>query len=454
MIHLKISIHPKFAIEKKYVLTTLFQYFKDVKISFEEHDKAETIIEANNYVIHFTADWWGKSDEKDYYINPQLQESVETNEISLFKKQFPLVSFYGKPIIEEQENKLCFKFDLLATAFQLLSRWEEKQYSPLDDHDRFPDNAHILIQHELAHRPVVNEYIALLKHILEHIYDKKISYNRKYQCYFTHDVDEVFRFDKWYAVFRILLGDLLLRKSFRAAKQTVKHYLQRIKDYKNDPSYTFEYLYELAKANQCHSSFYFLPCKKGEFDYRYCIDQPKVIEVVQNLARKDCVIGFHPSYEAYNDKHQFEKELQRLTGISDAVIQEGRHHYLRIKLPDTLRIWEANGLKIDSSLGFNQHIGFRCGICFPFHPFDYEKRTTLQLIERPLICMEVALRRQTENPDEFEQKLIDLAKVVAHYHGDFVLLWHNNNIHHPYWIKYAQRLPKILKAIAPQELPL
>lgn len=450
MIHLKINIHPKFAIEKKYVLTTLFQYFENVQINFIEHDQPETILTLENNSISFASPWWEASNEKDYYSHPQVKERVQTTEISLFEKQFPLVSFYGEPEIEEQENELHFKFDLLATAFHLLSRWEEKRYSPLDSHDRFPDSAHILIRHQLAHRPVVNEYIAIMQHILEKITGQTVNYNRKYSCYFTHDVDEVFRFNKWHSVFRILAGDLFLRKSIGAVKDTLKHYFRSLQDDKKDPSYTFEYLYTLAKTNQCHSAFYFLPGKKGEVDYRYCIDHLKVIEVIQNLAQKDCVIGFHPSYGAYEEQKQFEKELQRLAAISGTATQEGRHHYLRVKMPDTLRIWEANQLKIDSSLGFSENIGFRCGICFPFHPFDYEQRTTLQLLERPLICMEVALRKQAANPDEFEQQLIDLAKVVAHYQGDFVLLWHNNNIHHPYWRRYAERLPNMLKAIAPK----
>lgn len=126
MIHLKINIHPKFAIEKKYVLTTLFQYFENVQITITAHDQPETILAIENNSISFASNWWEASNEADYYSQPQLKEHVQATEISIFEKQFPLISFYGEPEIEAQENHLHFKFDLLATAFHLLSRWEEK----------------------------------------------------------------------------------------------------------------------------------------------------------------------------------------------------------------------------------------------------------------------------------------------------------------------------------------
>ena len=48
----------------------------------------------------------------------------------------------------------------------------------------------------------------------------------------------------------------------------------------------------------------------------------------------------------------------------------GRQHYLRWKSPDTWRILEKTGLKYDVTLSFADHEGFRCGICFPYKPFD------------------------------------------------------------------------------------
>ena len=42
----------------------------------------------------------------------------------------------------------------------------------------------------------------------------------------------------------------------------------------------------------------------------------------------------------------------------------GRMHYLRIKWPTTLYFWEKAKFAYDSSMGYADLPGFRCGTCF------------------------------------------------------------------------------------------
>jgi hypothetical protein len=47
------------------------------------------------------------------------------------------------------------------------------------------------------------------------------------------------------------------------------------------------------------------------------------------------IVGFHPSYNAYNDIIQFKEEKEVLEKASNCKIQEGREHYLRFEVPTT-----------------------------------------------------------------------------------------------------------------------
>ncbi len=49
-----------------------------------------------------------------------------------------------------------------------------------------------------------------------------------------------------------------------------------------------------------------------KYDNRYRIDEPKCIELINKIKERDHIIGFHSSYNAYNDSEQFRKEKETL----------------------------------------------------------------------------------------------------------------------------------------------
>jgi hypothetical protein len=83
-------------------------------------------------------------------------------------------------------------------------------------------------------------------------------------------------------------------------------------------------------------------------------------------------------------------------------------------------------MKIDSTLGFSAHEGFRCGTGFRFKVFDVKQRRTLELQELPLVVMDTTLhvnrRLSTEQSMEIIRSYIDLGKK---YNMPVNLLFHN-----------------------------
>lgn len=91
-------------------------------------------------------------------------------------------------------------------------------------------------------------------------------------------------------------------------------------------------------------------------------------------------------------------------------------------------------MKMDSTLGYSDCEGFRCGICVPYPVFNTLTRQPLRLLERPLVAMDVTLaayRRYT--PTEASAALRALKQQIWKHGGEFTLLWHNSSFNTPEW---------------------
>lgn len=108
-----------------------------------------------------------------------------------------------------------------------------------------------------------------------------------------------------------------------------------------------------------------------------------------------------------------------------------RQHYLNWKSPGTWRIQEQLGILYDTTLSFADSIGFRCGICLPFKPFDVVENRRLNIWELPLTVMEGSLQGlnyQNLSPEEGYKEIIRHIEIVKKFSGVFVLLWHNHSL--------------------------
>lgn len=86
----------------------------------------------------------------------------------------------------------------------------------------------------------------------------------------------------------------------------------------------------------------------------------------------------------------------------------------------------------DSTLGFADRAGFRCGTARAFRMFDLAKDRGLNLIQRPLIAMEcsvIAPRYMNlgYGPEAFDV-FSRLKQACRRVKGDFGLLWHNSHL--------------------------
>ena len=96
---------------------------------------------------------------------------------------------------------------------------------------------------------------------------------------------------------------------------------------------------------------------------------------------------------------------------------------------NTWNILNKNGIKYDLTLGYPEMIGFRCGICYPFRVFDINTKQKLDLIEIPLIMMDVTMTEYMKNynSNELRSMINNTINQVKKFNGTLNIIWHNNS---------------------------
>jgi peptidoglycan/xylan/chitin deacetylase (PgdA/CDA1 family) len=177
----------------------------------------------------------------------------------------------------------------------------------------------------------------------------------------------------------------------------------------------------------------------GGQDGIYSVDRVGIRRLLRRICERGHEIGYHGSYESFQDPVRIRREFNRLIRIADraSLTQphwSGRQHYLRWEAPTTWQAYDDAGLAYDSSVGYADHVGFRCGTCYEFPVFNLVTHKELSLKERPLIVMECSMSNpQYMNLSEEAsmERLVRLSETCKKFGGDFSFLWHNGQTGDP-----------------------
>lgn len=448
--HLIVNIPNNFLPERKYAIEILLNYFKDVTYELVYEEKDYTTFSFNKQAFLKVKDaFWNDLNEGNFdYKSLKTPQKIDELEINTSKVKTTLLSIFGEANYHEGQDCLILNSDIIASTFFMLTRWEEYVSNEKDEFNRFPDQSSLLYKNNYTHRPLVNEYLDYLRLLLSSLSSTPIEYNRNYQLHITHDVDEIYRLKPFSKFIKVLGGDLINRKSIGQFFKTISKKFNVLVNDENDPSDTFDYLMDISEKYGNVSKFYFIPGESGEKDFRYSISSKSVKNIIGKIKSRNHKVGIHPSLETNGNEVNFDMEVSRLSNVYKENITEGRHHYLAFQVPFTWRYWDKNKIKYDSSLGYRNGAGFRCGFCYDFPVFDILERKVLLTRELPLTLMEVGLTHAKKSPEEFLSIAVELANTVKKHKGDFVLLWHNNNLNHPFYQKYGNIYESLISKIS------
>jgi hypothetical protein len=315
----------------------------------------------------------------------------------------------------------------------MLTRWEEYVTQQTDDKNRFSGEFSLAFQHNFLHRPVVNEYVEFLWNVLRSLEINQNRIKRDYELIPTHDVDFL-HFPK---LSRSDLKKNLRLKGIKESLAKLKHAVFK------DPYDTFSYLMDLSEGIKSKARFYFVD-GQANHDAQEYLNTKRFLKLTDEIEQRGHIAGFHSGYYAFNSSAKAKEEKKRLEHSLKHSVKEGRQHFLRFKVPNTWKILDQIGMQIDCTLGYHDHAGFRCGVCYEYPVFDFIERRTLNLWELPLIAMDTTLVVYNKfTPEQAEKKLQELIGQVKKYNGQFVLLWHNTAVTNGRWRKYKVVFEKV-----------
>ena len=149
-----------------------------------------------------------------------------------------------------------------------------------------------------------------------------------------------------------------------------------------------------------------------------------IADAVRNMLEAGSEVGLH-GIDAWLDSSKGREELEvirRLTGISEIGV---RMHWLYYneKSPVTL---EKAGAVYDSTVGYNETVGYRAGTTQTYKPLIAER-----LLELPMHVMDTALFYLTYlglSQREASARLRQMVNTVAQYGGCLTINWHDRSL--------------------------
>jgi len=434
--------------ERIYILDVLFNEFLGLEYEFVPTDvqnyhmalpNGKQLIIEDHFFNKFPKD-------KEYLSIQNLPEntSFKSNKFAL---EDDVVILFGNDKLEVSENRIICGPDIFASAFFMLSRWEEYVNKSRDLHDRFPAKESVAYKNGFLDRPIVNEYVELLWNMLYSLDSSIERKERVYTLVLTHDVDIIQKYSKLYSGTKEIgvniFKHLNLPMSLKLTLQKIKSHFH----YNYDPFNTFDYLMDLSESAGLQSHFFFQIMGETQHDNKYDRNTKHLLKIIENINSRGHAIGIHPSYNTYNSKKLWKEELNYLQELVDSEITFGRQHFLRFDVPTTWQIWEDMGMGWESTMSYVAKEGFRCGVCYEFPVYNILTRKKLSLTEIPLIVMDGSFvtYQPDVSPDEMNNKINQLMDTVKKYNGEFVFLWHNSSFGYSVWENYKNVYENILK---------
>lgn len=314
-------------------------------------------------------------------------------------------------------------FDIFASSFYLLSRYEEYLPHVKDDYGRFMAKESLAYQHRFLSQPVVDIWAYKLRDVLKERFPDFKFEERHYNIQPVIDIPTAYYF-RQKGLLRTIGGTLNDLGRFKL-KQLYQRYLV-LMGFKRDPYDTFKWIITLQKKSDFKFMVLFLIGDFSTFDKNISTNKKEFISLIKSVADY-CDVGIKASYFSLNDISILKKEKLKMESITNTDLKAVRHSFSKLNLPKSYRNLVELEINQDFTMGYIDTLGFRAGTCTPFqfYDLDYEVQTPLQI--NPYHCLDFALLKYQSELDKTEhlQKLIDEVKAV---NGTFTPIFHNYSL--------------------------
>ena len=315
-------------------------------------------------------------------------------------------------------------FDLFATIFFHLSRYEEYLPYQADHHQRFTFKESWGFQNDCLHIPVVDQLVTILEQQLEKVYPQINTKKRSFSFKPTYDIDMAWAY-RHKGMARTTGG--VLKDLSKGNKERLKERWEVLAQNKIDPFDTYKHFQQWEEQYSLTSIYFFLLGDYSQYDQNIAATQPIFRQLIQRIATTNKT-GIHPSYQSNTSLKILDLEINRLKNITKQSITKSRQHFLKLHLPETYRNLLKYNIKEDYSMGYAGQIGFRAGTSLSFYWYDLRLEAMTSLVVHPFQIMDVTLKEYLHlTPEQAKLRISEMIKTIRSVNGTFCSLWHNSS---------------------------
>ena len=301
--------------------------------------------------------------------------------------------------------------------WDLFTKKEEYNLKKLDRYDRL---SHKVSSQKNILIPAVSEYL------IEKGYHFNYGDGKKFAIFLSHDIDDISISGR--QIFRSFIPSPIHRDHLGSIK-FISSYLKKEKTYIN-----FKKIIEIEKKYDATSTFFFLATKDDIFGKKYQLEE--IQDEISYIINHKCEIGLHTGFYSFDDLQKIKIEKEKLEKISGKRVAGVRNHVFRFKIPRTWKLLSQAGFEYDSSFGYYDMIGFRNGMCHPFHPYDLSEDKKIDILEIPACIVDIIMfsymKIDAGEAWKYIRNLIDTTEKLG---GVLSIIWHNWTFCYP--VSYA-----------------
>ena len=329
-------------------------------------------------------------------------------------------------LIKKPENELYF--DLFASVFYVISRYEEYLMFSKDEHHRFKHEDSCLFQGHCLHIPLVDIWLDSFKNLLmsEFGFSDTDFRKKEFTIEPTLDIDSVFAYKgrPFYRHLAAMLRDLLTLRFVEIAKR-----ISVMTQARPDPNDNFDFQLKTLEEKGLKAIYFFQVGPYGRYDKNISPTHQGFIDIIKKVKAAGHTIGLHPSYQSNGETKEILEEKKILESIIGEPVLHSRQHFLRFEMPKTYRHLIDCGIQKEYSMGYSDINGFRAGTAFPFYWFDLvaNKSTALQIV--PFCMMDVAYKQFAQlSPQETISQSQEMIEHLKTNGSAFCFIFHNESL--------------------------
>lgn len=335
-------------------------------------------------------------------------------------------------------------FDIFASSFYMISRYEEYLPHVKDEKGRFMASESLAFQSGFLHQPIVDIWAYKFKlKLLEHFPHLAFP-DKKMKIHPVVVAPQPFKY-KYKGILRSTMG--YFHDIFNGKFRNLIERTKVIIGLKRDPADTFKWMVNTARHNGFSFTIFFLlgntiNIREGMNTHRQ--NYKLLLKYVADYKE----VGLIFSFENLSQYENLKNEQQRMELITNRTLKSTMNAEFLVNLPDIYRNLVELQIKRDFTMVFHDTPGFRAGTCTPFffYDLDYEIKTPLRI--HPAAMTTKAFQKRYSA--DIEKTVTNFLNEVERVGGTFTLVFSNNDFsseeENKVWRRiFSEKLPHYVK---------